>query len=96
VPAAGASTRPPLKTHGFAFQPTGSSAPAPVTVEAPLEEVAKSVPAKSTSSYPNMTPVSPAPSTAPTVKTTIGADGEEEKTAEDGANIVKVKKVKKK
>jgi hypothetical protein len=41
--------------------------------------------------------VSPTPVvTTPAVKTSIGADGEEEKTAEDATSVTKVKKVKKK
>jgi hypothetical protein len=41
------------------------------------------------------TPVATVPA-APAVKTSIGADGEEEKTAEDATSVTKVKKVKKK
>ena len=106
------TTLSPLKTHGFAFQPTSkpivtpttTSAPVtvaspPVTVEAPLESVAKSMPAKpaaATVVAPTVAPVATTPvSTTPAVTTSVAADGSEEKTAEDAVSVTKVKTIKK-
>jgi hypothetical protein len=106
IPTTGATSLAPLRTHGFVFEPpstlsikpeatTVAPIPAPLSVNSPLEAVANSLPAKSAVATPASVITPTVIPSTPAVSTSIGADGEEEKTSEDSVSVTKVKKVKK-